>query len=95
MRFFSARLCRARAECLAYLASFSSGASAFFVPKQAGLLIELLKFDHNVSGHMAQRKNDKHFNSKVKGSSPISNRFLKSFFASSKRRPLPPTPFKT
>ena len=38
-----------------YLASSSSGASAFFVPEQAGLLIKLLKFSYNVSCHMAQR----------------------------------------
>ena len=39
-----------------YLASSSSGASAFFVPEQAGLLTKLLKFRDNVSCHMAQRK---------------------------------------
>ena len=59
-----------------YLASSSSGASAFFVPEQTGLLFKLLKFSNFVSCPLGAKEERRARNPEVKGSSPIENVFF-------------------
>ena len=63
-----------------YLASSSSsGASAFFVPEQTGLLFKLLKFNTFESCHLAQRENSELTFRRSRDRAPYESALLKVF----------------
>ena len=62
-----------------YLISSSSGASAFFVPEQTGLVLKLLQFSYNVSRHLAQMKNAGLINRRSRNRAPSETVNMKFF----------------